>query len=130
MGKSVYLAAVLILLGGVALAQHAISLEPDEGHAAQPEPAASAPAVEPAAPQMPAPVHTTTVVPAPKVEVTFPAEQDVYIVPAATREVCNTIDFGFGDVQTDCRMEPLPVRAADPALDGICITRYGRRTCY
>lgn len=134
MGKFALFAAVWMLLGGVAFAGHAISLEPSEGHAASPEPAAepavSAPAVEPAAPQMPAPVQTTTVVPAPKVEVTLPAEHDVYLVPAATREVCTTYELGFGEIQTDCRMQPLEARAADPSLRGLCITRYGRRTCY
>jgi len=140
MGKSVYLAAVLMLFGGVALAQHAISLEPEATPVAapkpmpQPPPAAAeaeppAPAPESSSPQ-PEPTQAVTVVPAPKVEVAFPAEHDVYLVPAATREVCTTLELGFGEIQTDCRMQPVQVRAANPALRGLCITRYGRRTCY
>jgi hypothetical protein len=132
MGKSVLLAAMLTLLGGVAFAGHAISLEPESetetapAVAPEPEASAPAPAVEP---PPPAPAQVT-VVPAPKVEVTFPAEHDLYVVPAATREVCTTLELGFGEIQTDCRMKPIPVRAEDPALRGLCVTRYGRRICY
>lgn len=113
MGKSVLLAVVLMFVGGMAFAGHAISLEPE---------AAPAPVAKPAA----APV----VQQAPKVNVTFPSEHDLYLVPAAMREVCTTREWGFGEIQTDCRMTPIRVRAEDPALRGMCITRYGRRTCY
>jgi hypothetical protein len=68
--------------------------------------------------------------PAPKVEVTLPSELDVYTVPAATREVCTTRDWGYGEIETDCRVKPIPVRREDPALRGVCITRYGQRVCY
>lgn len=131
MGKSVFLAAVLIVLGSVAFAQHAISLEPEAAPAAAPEPAAEAPAAiaEPSATAptiAPAPVAQ----PAPKIDVTLPSEHDIYLVPAAMREVCTTLELGFGEIRTECRTQPIPVRAENPKLRGLCVTRYGRRTCY
>ena len=133
MGKRIFLAGVLMLLTSMAFAQHAISLEPEAAPAAKPEATAPAPEVPPA-PSAPAPsasVPPVIVQPAsPKVEVTLPSELDLYIVPAATREVCTTLELGFGEIQTDCRMKPVPIRAEKPALRGVCITRYGRRTCY
>ena len=133
MGKRIFLAGVLMLLTSMAFAQHAISLEPEAAPAAKPEATAPAPEVPPA-PSAPAPsasVPPVIVQPAsPKVEVTLPSELDLYIGPAATREVCTTLELGFGEIQTDCRMKPVPIRAENPALRGLCITRYGRRTCY
>jgi len=41
-----------------------------------------------------------------------------------------TSAWGYGEVRTNCRTEPVPVRRDDPALSGICTTYYGRRTCY
>ncbi|ODR97581.1 hypothetical protein AUC71_04070 [Methyloceanibacter marginalis] len=123
MGKRIFLAGALMLLTSVAFAQHAISLEPEAAPAAD----ASAPARD--VPPAPSVSPSAASVP-PKVEMTFPSEHDLYIVPAATREVCTTLELGFGEIQTDCRMKPVPVRAEDPALRGLCITRYGRRTCY
>jgi hypothetical protein len=117
MGKRVFLAVTLMVLGGMAFAQHAISPEPGQAPAA-----AATPASEPAlvaAPQ-----------PAPQVQATLPSELDVYVVPAATREVCTTTDWGYGEIRTECRNEVLPVQHSKAALEGICITRYGRRTCY
>ncbi|MEM7191764.1 MAG: hypothetical protein AAF405_02655 [Pseudomonadota bacterium] len=60
----------------------------------------------------------------------LPPALDVYLVETATREVCDTFNFGGGDVRTECRTEPIPARADNPALRGICITRYGKRSCY
>jgi len=114
MGKSVLLAAALTLLGGVAFAEHAISLEPEAAPAAP----TAAPSVAPTPP------------PAPQVQATLPSELDVYLVPAATREVCTVSDWGYGEIRRDCRTEPVPVRRDDPALRGLCTTRYGHRTCY
>ena len=133
MGKRFFLAGVLTLLTSMAFAQHAISLEPEAAPAVAPEATAPAPDVRPApsAPVSSASVPPVIVQPAsPKVEVTLPSELDLYIVPAATREVCTTLELGFGEIQTDCRMKPVPIRAEKPALRGVCITRYGRRTCY
>ena len=56
--------------------------------------------------------------------------QDGNVLPAATREVCTTVNWGFGDSRTECRTEALPPAQANPALHGICTTYYGRRTCY
>lgn len=123
MGKRIFLAGALMLLTSVAFAQHAISLEPE------PAPAADAGAPAPDVPPAPSASPSAASVP-PKVEVTFPSEHDLYIVPAATREICTTLELGFGEIQTDCRMKPIPIRAEDPTLRGLCITRYGRRTCY
>ena len=115
MGTRFCLAAVLVLLSNFALADHAVPLDSD---------AMAAPNTVVA---HPAPANVRSV---PNVNVTVPSELDVYLVETATREVCDTISFGGGDVRTDCRTEPLPVRAENPALRGLCITRYGRRTCY
>lgn len=128
MGKSVFLAFALMLLGSMAFAGHAISLEP-EAAPAKAEPAAeaqtAAPAQQEAAPTVALAPQTTT-----KVAVTLPSELDLYVVPAATREVCKTIAWGYDEIRTDCRTEPIPVRREDPALRGLCITRYGNRVCY
>jgi len=134
MGKSVFLAFALMLLGSMAFAEHAISLEP-EAAPARTEPAAEAstvaPAQQAAAPTVAtAPAVTPAPQPAPKVAVTLPSELDLYVVPAATREVCNTIAWGYDEIRTDCRTEPIPVRGQDPALRGLCVTRYGNRICY
>ena len=136
MGKRVFLAAVLMLLSSMAFADHAISLEPNAAATVAPEPPAPAMAPERAmAPVVVAePATAPTVMlapqPAPKVEVTLPSELDVYLVPAATRQVCTTSEWGYGEVRTDCRAQPVPVRRDDPALRGLCVTRYGQRTCY
>ncbi len=58
------------------------------------------------------------------------ATPEVNLVPVATREVCTTTNWGFGEIRTDCRMEVSPAPKANPALKGICTTYYGRRTCY
>jgi len=50
--------------------------------------------------------------------------------PVGVREVCSTMDFGFGEIRTDCRTEELAPAKADPALKGICTIYYGRRSCY
>jgi hypothetical protein len=59
----------------------------------------------------------------------LPSELDVYMVPAATRQVCTISNWGYGEIRRDCRSEALPPRHGNPALRGIC-TRYGLRTCY
>jgi hypothetical protein len=62
------------------------------------------------------------------------AEHDVApeakLVPAVTREVCTTAQWGYDAVRTDCRMEVRAAPTTNPALRGICTTYYGRRTCY
>lgn len=123
MGTRVCLAAALMLLTTIAFAEHAVPLETEAVTAPQPAPA-KALAAEPA----PAPVRAAPA--ATNVKVAFPSELDVYLVETGTREVCDTYAFGGGDVRTECRTEPLPVRAENPALRGICITRYGNRICY
>ena len=149
MGRLLLLTSALTLLGGVAFAGHAISLEPDsaptlkEDKAVSPseptEPAeeqstSSSSEHKPAEPEQtastPAPAPAPIVVPAPKVEVKLPSELDLYMVPAATREVCTTRDWDYGEVETDCRFTPVPVRQAESAPRGVCVTRYGQRICY
>ena len=49
---------------------------------------------------------------------------------AAMREVCTISEWGYDEVRTDCRTEVLPPRRGNPALQGLCTIRYGRRTCY
>ena len=51
-------------------------------------------------------------------------------VPAVTREVCTTGEWGFDGVRTDCRVEVQAAPKPNPALSGICTIYYGRRTCY
>lgn len=163
MGRSIFLAAILTLLGGMAFAEHALA--PDAAPVAKEDKAtAAAPTVEPtptpqaAQEQAQAATPTTPTPPAPQVvvqpappvvvkpaaadvnvdvkpaspdvNVTFPSELDLYMVPAATREVCTTRDWGAGEVETDCRVRPIPIRRADPKLRGLCVTRYGQRVCY
>lgn len=57
-------------------------------------------------------------------------EHDPELVPVAMREVCTFSEWDYDEVRTDCRMETLPPRRSNPALRGICTTRYGQRTCY
>jgi hypothetical protein len=40
------------------------------------------------------------------------------------------MDWGVGEIRTDCRYEALAPEKAIPALKGLCTTYYGRRTCY
>jgi hypothetical protein len=56
--------------------------------------------------------------------------QDGNVLPAATREVCTTSNWGFGEIRTECRTEALPLAQVNPALKGVCTTYYGRRICY
>ncbi|HEX2447998.1 MAG TPA: hypothetical protein VHK26_07415 [Methyloceanibacter sp.] len=55
--------------------------------------------------------------------------QDGKVLPTAMREVCTTTNWG-DEVRTECRTETLIPGKANPALKGICMTSYGRRTCY
>jgi hypothetical protein len=59
-----------------------------------------------------------------------PNLQPFGLQPAGMREVCSTMDWGIGEIRTDCRTELLPPPKANPALRGICTIYYGRRTCY
>lgn len=52
------------------------------------------------------------------------------LLPVATREVCIVSEWGYDEVRTDCRVEVLPPRPGNPALRGVCTTRYGQRNCY
>ncbi len=122
MGKRVLLAVIVALLSSTAFAEHAFTLEPSTAEPGTAPAAAQAPATPPAVAPVPQP--------APQAQVALPSELDVYLVPAATREVCTVSEWGFGEIRRDCRTEPVPVRRSDPALRGLCITRYGHRACY
>jgi hypothetical protein len=140
MGKRWSLAAILTLFSSMALAQHAVPLEPDTAPVAAPAaPIEATPESDTVASESsaPAPVAAAAVpepepAPAPQITVqaSYPSEVDVYLVPAAMRQVCTTGEWGFNEIRTDCRTEPVPVRRLDPALRGLCVTRYGQRTCY
>ena len=52
------------------------------------------------------------------------------LLPVAAREVCTVSEWAFDEVRTDCRMEVLAPQGGNPALRGLCTTRYGQRTCY
>lgn len=55
-------------------------------------------------------------------------------VPAAMRETCTTQTWrfgsGFDEVRSDCVARLVPDDPRNPALSGICMTYYGRRTCH
>jgi hypothetical protein len=123
MGMRVFLAAAVILLSSSAFAQHAFTLEPSTAPEAKPGPA-TPPSVAPAPPPV------IVQVPQPAPQATTPRELDVYVVPAATREVCTISNWGYGEIRRECRTEELPPPHGNPALRGICTTRYGLRTCY
>lgn len=123
MGLRVFLATALVLLTTIAFAEHAISLDAEN----PPAPQAT---TSPSSTKSPSAATTERGPAAAPVKVTFPSEIDVYLVETGSREVCDTFDFGGGDIRTECTVEPLPVRAENPALRGICVTRYGNRTCY
>jgi hypothetical protein len=129
MGMRVFLAAAVILLSSTAFAEHAFTLEPEAAPAPTQAPAAAEPPVALPAPA-PTPMVAPAPQPAPQVQAMLPSEVDVYLVPAATREVCTVSNWGFGEIRSDCRSEALPPRHGNPALRGICTTRYGLRTCY
>jgi hypothetical protein len=123
MGMRVFLAAAVILLSSTAFAQHAFTLEPDTAPAAKPAPP-TPPSVAPAPPvivQVPQPAAPQAM---------MPSKVDVYLVPAATHEVCTVSNWGYGEIRRECRTEELPSPHGNPALRGICTTRYGLRTCY
>ncbi|HUU66798.1 MAG TPA: hypothetical protein VMW57_05880 [Methyloceanibacter sp.] len=127
MGKRLILATAFMLASSVALAEHGVMLEPDTD---------TTPAASPVAPSAVAPETATAPIASPAAEpvlqaqASYPAELDVYLVPAATREVCTIGEWGFGEIRTECHTEPIPMRREDPALRGLCVTRYGQRTCY
>jgi len=123
MGRSVILAAVVALLSVMAFTGQAVSLVSQTAPTVDQDPL-SPPTAASAAEPAPA------AQPAPQVNVTFPPELDVYMVPAATHEVCTTRDWGYGEIETDCRFQPVPLRREDPVLRGLCITRYGQRVCH
>jgi hypothetical protein len=47
-----------------------------------------------------------------------------------TREVCTVRDWGVGEVRRECLTEILPPRESDHAAKGVCMIKYGIRTCY
>jgi hypothetical protein len=55
---------------------------------------------------------------------------DGKVLPAATREICTTTNWGVGEVRTECWTEEIAPKEPNPALKGICTTLYGKRTCY
>lgn len=140
MGKQWILAAALSLVSSMAFAEHAVPLEPETTGAAPPAVASegntTAPTVVTPAPTAVAPEIATSPAAAPapeparQAQPSYPPELDVYLVPAAMREVCTIGDWGFDEIRRDCRTEPIPVRRKDPALRGVCVTRYGQRSCY
>lgn len=114
-------AFALVLGAGAALADHAI--EPDQAnggdHAVEASQAAETDrAVEKGPVVEAAPVAET---------------EEAGIEPAVTgitREVCTVSDWGVGEVRRECLTEVLPPRQSDRAAQGICMTKYGVRTCF
>lgn len=123
MGLRVFLAAALMLLTSIAFAEHAMSLD------AEP-PALPNAATTPSAKTAPPAAAADRMPDAPSANVAFPSKLEVHLIETGRREVCDTFNFSDGDVRTECRTEPLRVRAENAALRGICVTRYGNRTCY
>lgn len=126
------LAAVFALLTSIAFAQHAVPLRAEGVAAAEGAGAAAMPAAQPASETAPAhqPAQAVAAPLTANVKMNVPSEMDVYVVQTATREVCRTMTYGDGDIWKECRSEPIVEREPDPALRGVCITRYGERTCY
>ena len=58
------------------------------------------------------------------------APDEENVVYGITREVCTVTDWGLGEVRRECLTEVLPPREPSPALKGICMIKYGVRTCY
>jgi hypothetical protein len=52
------------------------------------------------------------------------------VLPVVTQEVCTHALWGYDEERADCRTAALPAPKVNPALRGICVTAYGRRTCY
>lgn len=109
-----YAALALVLGVGAALADHAI--EPDQAngdHAVQADRA----------------VQTERAVEAD--QILEPVEADAEtVVSGITREVCTVSDWGLGEVRRVCLTEVLPPREPNPAAKGICMIKYGVRSCY
>jgi hypothetical protein len=57
------------------------------------------------------------------------ADESIY-QPASMRGACSTMDWGVGEIRTACHYEALAPEKDNPALNGLCTTYYGRRTCY
>ena len=135
MGMRTCLAAVVMLLTSRAFAEHAISPEPGPEVA---QAASLAPAQIVVVQSAQAGQSARTMKNPPSVNVTVPSGYDVYLVAAATREVCDTVTFGGRDVRTQCRTEPLAARAprtrrcegsalramgAEPAIEHLCLRK-------
>ena len=66
----------------------------------------------------------------PDVNVKFPSELDLFMIPATAHQVCTTRDWVYDEIDNGCRVQAVLVRHEDPRLRGLCITRYGLRVCY
>jgi hypothetical protein len=119
-------AALALVLGmSVALADHAIEPETRGDHAIEADQTTQA---DQAAETGQA-VQTEQAVEATRVAEAEAPEADT-VAYGITREVCTVSDWGLGEVRRECVTEVLPPREPDPALEGICMTKYGVRTCY
>jgi hypothetical protein len=58
------------------------------------------------------------------------AAPEANLVQVVTQETCTSAVWGYDGIRTDCRTAVRPALKANPALQGICTTYYGRRTCY
>ncbi|MGH6866806.1 MAG: hypothetical protein ACREDO_11710 [Methyloceanibacter sp.] len=143
MAKRALFAAVFLAIAGPMIAEHAIDPTPGQPREATMQPAHPRPALvdEPVHAPLAEPAHTPVAEPAPVHEPTAPApvaepapvsapEPEATFQRAAMREVCTTSEWEFGEIRTDCRTEYLRPSKGNPALDGICTTYYGHRTCH
>jgi hypothetical protein len=131
MGLRILLTTFLICLASQVMAQHAIFLQPEPAKPAEaPQSLSPPPVATPIQDRETRPVAATIVTPAPKVDVTVPAEHRVYLVPGVTREVCLTSKWLFGEVRTECRACLIPVRWKNAAPRGVRVTQYGQRVCH
>ncbi len=119
-------AFALVFATGAALADHAI--EPDqatEDHAVQADRAVETDrSVE-----LDRAVENRRAIAAEEIA-EMDAPQEATVVTGITREVCTVRDWGPGEVRRECLTEVLPPREPNPALEGICMIKYGLRTCY
>jgi hypothetical protein len=122
---ALFTALALVLGLGVALADHAIEPETRGDHAIEADQSAQAnQAAE--ADQI---VQTEQAGEAARVAEAETSDAET-VAYGITREVCTVTDWGLGEVRRECVTEVLPPREPNPALEGICMIKYGVRSCY
>jgi hypothetical protein len=125
---ALFAALALVLGAGAVLADHAVEPETRGNHAIEADQATETDqAVQ--TEQTDRTVKSEQVVEAVRT-VEADASDSEPAVYGITREVCTVSDWGLGEVRRECVTEVLPPREPNPALEGICMIKYGVRSCY